>query len=43
MAAAVIRAIEKSIGDGIVTKDMGGLSGTSKAGSYIAECVGTGK
>jgi len=42
-AAAVLRAIEKSIRDGIVTKDMGGSAGTSRAGTYIAECVRTGK
>jgi len=40
---AVIRAIEKSIRDGVVTKDMGGSSGTEKAGSYIAKCVKKGK
>ena len=38
-AAAVVSAIEKSIRDGIVTKDLGGTAGTKKAGSYIAECV----
>jgi tartrate dehydrogenase/decarboxylase/D-malate dehydrogenase len=38
-AAAVVSAIEKSIRDGVVTKDMGGTAGTEKAGSYIAECV----
>jgi tartrate dehydrogenase/decarboxylase/D-malate dehydrogenase len=38
-AAAVVAAIEKSIRDGVVTKDMGGTAGTAKAGSYIAECV----
>jgi len=37
--AAVVSAIEKSIKDGVVTKDMGGTAGTSKAGSYIAECI----
>jgi 3-isopropylmalate dehydrogenase len=42
-AAAVVSAIEKSIRDGVVTKDMGGTAGTSKAGSYIAECVRKGK
>jgi len=38
-AEAVVSAIEKSIKDGIVTKDMGGSAGTAKAGSYIADCV----
>ena len=42
-AAAVVSAIEKSIRDGVVTKDMGGTAGTEKAGSYIAECVKKGK
>jgi len=38
-AKAVVTAIEKSIRDGVVTKDMGGAASTKKAGSYIAECV----
>ncbi len=38
-AASVVTAIEKSIRDGVVTKDMGGSAGTSKAGSYIAQCI----
>jgi tartrate dehydrogenase/decarboxylase/D-malate dehydrogenase len=38
-AAAVLRGIEQSIRDGVVTKDMGGTAGTSDAGSYIADCV----
>jgi tartrate dehydrogenase/decarboxylase/D-malate dehydrogenase len=38
-AAAVVRAIEKSIRDNVVTKDLGGSAGTAKAGSYIAESV----
>ena len=38
-AAAVIAAIEQSIRDGVVTKDLGGSARTTKAGSYIAECV----
>jgi 3-isopropylmalate dehydrogenase len=42
-AAAVVRAIEKSIRDGVVTKDMGGTASTSKAGTYIAEYVKRGK
>jgi tartrate dehydrogenase/decarboxylase/D-malate dehydrogenase len=42
-AAAVVSAIEKSIKDGIVTKDMGGSAGTAKAGSHIAGCVKKGE
>ncbi|ABS56591.1 3-isopropylmalate dehydrogenase [Methanoregula boonei 6A8] len=38
-AAAVVSAIERSIKDGMVTKDLGGTVGTKKAGSYIADCV----
>lgn len=38
-AAAVVAGIEKSIRDGVVTRDMGGEAGTAKAGSYIAKCV----
>ncbi len=38
-AAAVVSAIEKSIRDGIVTKDLGGTAGTKKVGSYIADSV----
>lgn len=38
-AAAVVTAIEKSIRDGVVTRDLGGSAGTGKAGSYIAGCV----
>jgi tartrate dehydrogenase/decarboxylase/D-malate dehydrogenase len=38
-AAAVVTAIEQSIREGVVTKDMGGAAGTTKAGSYIANCV----
>src|SRR5512137_3045298 len=38
-AAAVVTAIEQSIRDGVVTKDLGGSARTTKAGSYIAECV----
>jgi tartrate dehydrogenase/decarboxylase/D-malate dehydrogenase len=38
-AAAVVTAIEQSIREGVVTKDMGGAAGTAKAGSYIANCV----
>jgi 3-isopropylmalate dehydrogenase len=42
-AAAVVHAIEKSIKDGVVTKDMGGTAGTSNAGTYIAKSVKKGK
>ncbi|MDO9324694.1 MAG: isocitrate/isopropylmalate family dehydrogenase [Methanoregula sp.] len=42
-AAAVVTAIEQSIKDGVVTKDMGGSARTTKAGSYIAECVRKGQ
>jgi 3-isopropylmalate dehydrogenase len=42
-AAAVVTAIEQSIKDGVVTKDMGGVAGTAKAGSHIANCVKEGK
>jgi tartrate dehydrogenase/decarboxylase / D-malate dehydrogenase len=38
-AAAVISAIEQSIQDGRVTKDLGGTARTMDAGSYIAELV----
>ena len=42
-AAAIVTAIEKSIHDGVVTKDLGGDAGTAKVGSYIAGCVKKGK
>jgi 3-isopropylmalate dehydrogenase len=42
-AAAVVTAIEQSIRNGVVTKDMGGSAGTAKVGSYIAESVRKGK
>ena len=38
-AAAVVAAIEKSIGDGVVTKDLGGTAGTREVGTSIAGCV----
>jgi 3-isopropylmalate dehydrogenase len=41
-AASIVVAIEKCIRDGVVTKDMGGSTGTAKVGSYIAGCVRTG-
>ncbi|MDP3395106.1 MAG: isocitrate/isopropylmalate family dehydrogenase [Methanoregula sp.] len=42
-SAAVVTAIEQSIRDGVVTRDMGGSARTTKAGSYIADCVKKGK
>jgi tartrate dehydrogenase/decarboxylase/D-malate dehydrogenase len=42
-AAAIVTAIEQSIRDGVVTKDMGGSARTTTAGSYIADCVKKGK
>ena len=42
-AAAVVGAIEQSIKDGVVTKDMGGSARTAQAGSYIADCVRKGR
>ena len=42
-AASVVAAIEKSIQDGVVTKDMGGSAGTAKVGSYIARCAKKGE
>jgi hypothetical protein len=39
----VERSPKMSIKDGVVTKDLGGTAGTSKAGSYIAESVRKGK
>ena len=42
-AAAVVSAIEQSIQDDVVTKDMGGTARTMDAGSYIANCVKKGK
>ena len=38
-AMAIVTAIEQSIKDGVVTKDLGGTAGTRRAGSYIAERV----
>ncbi|HQD25504.1 MULTISPECIES: isocitrate/isopropylmalate dehydrogenase family protein [Methanoculleus] len=40
-AAAVLRAIERSIRDGYVTRDMGGAMKTSEVGRKIAELVKT--
>jgi len=40
-AAAVLRAIERSILDGYVTRDMGGARKTSEVGRYLASLVKT--
>ncbi|MDK2890378.1 MAG: tartrate dehydrogenase/decarboxylase / D-malate dehydrogenase [Methanoculleus sp.] len=40
-AAAVLRAIERSILDGFVTRDMGGAKKTSEVGRYLAALVKT--
>jgi Isocitrate/isopropylmalate dehydrogenase len=40
-AAAVLRAIEQSILDGFVTRDMGGVKKTSEVGQYLAALVKT--
>ena len=42
-AAVLVRVIEESIEDGVVTRDMSGAAGTSKAGMYIAESVRKGE
>lgn len=38
-ASAILGAIERSIQDGIITKDMGGSANTARAGSYIAKNI----
>jgi 3-isopropylmalate dehydrogenase len=38
-AKAVLRAIEQSILDGFVTRDMGGERKTSEVGRYVASLV----
>jgi len=38
-AAAVLRAIERSIRDGVLTRDMGGHYRTDQVGEYIAQSV----
>jgi 3-isopropylmalate dehydrogenase len=38
-ASAVVRAIERSIADGVLTKDMGGRAGTSDVGDHIARII----
>jgi tartrate dehydrogenase/decarboxylase/D-malate dehydrogenase len=38
-SGAVLRGIEKSIMDGMVTRDMGGAASTSDVGTYIASAV----
>ncbi len=40
-AAAVLRAVERSILDGYVTRDMGGARKTSEVGRYVASLVRT--
>jgi 3-isopropylmalate dehydrogenase len=41
-ASAVVQAIERSIADGVVTKDMGGRAGTSDVGDHIAKIIVSG-
>jgi 3-isopropylmalate dehydrogenase len=38
-AAAVLQAIERSIADGVVTRDMGGTAKTSDVGDYLSRIV----
>ena len=38
-ASAVLQAIERSIADGVVTKDMGGHARTSDVGDYISRSI----
>jgi 3-isopropylmalate dehydrogenase len=38
-ASAVLRAIERSIADGVVTKDMGGQAKTSDVGDYLSRII----
>ncbi|MCE5297820.1 MAG: isocitrate/isopropylmalate dehydrogenase family protein [Methanoregulaceae archaeon] len=38
-ASAVLQAIERSIADGVVTKDMGGHAKTSDVGNYLSRIV----
>ena len=38
-ASAVLQAMERSIADGVVTKDMGGQSRTSDVGDYISKSI----
>ncbi|HIH27092.1 MAG TPA: 3-isopropylmalate dehydrogenase [Methanoregulaceae archaeon] len=38
-ASAIVQAIERSIADGVVTRDMGGTAGTSDVGSYVARAI----
>jgi 3-isopropylmalate dehydrogenase len=38
-ASAVLRAIERSIADGVVTKDMGGRAKTSDVGDYLSRII----
>ena len=39
-AAAVVGAIEQSISDGVVTRDMGGSASTSDVGNHIVQLLG---
>jgi 3-isopropylmalate dehydrogenase len=38
-ASAVLHAIERSISDGVVTKDMGGQAKTSDVGDYLSRII----
>ncbi len=38
-ASAVLRAIERSIAEGVVTKDMGGHASTSDVGDYLSRSI----
>ena len=38
-AAAVLKAIERSIADGVVTRDMGGTATTSSVGDHLADIL----
>jgi len=38
-ASAVLQAIERSIAEGVVTKDMGGHAKTSDVGDYISRSI----
>ncbi len=39
-ADGVVRAIEQTIADGVVTRDMGGASSTSGVGDHLVQLVG---
>jgi 3-isopropylmalate dehydrogenase len=38
-AAAVVKALETTISDGVVTKDMGGSSSTAAVGDYVSQAM----